>query len=74
MFSIKLSRGYNENSFREDLKSLYDRLGSENKEIMFLLSDQHIAEESFLELVNNMLTSGLSLSLSHFPSIVCLNL
>ncbi|VTJ57208.1 Hypothetical predicted protein [Marmota monax] len=58
VFEILLSRGYSENSFREDLKSLYMKLGLENKTVMFLFTDAHVAEEGFLELINNMLTSG----------------
>ncbi|NWI34931.1 DYH10 protein, partial [Sula dactylatra] len=59
VFEIILSRGYGENSFREDLKNLYQKLGIENKSTVFLFTDAHVAEESFLELVNNMLTSGM---------------
>ncbi|NXF29028.1 DYH10 protein, partial [Nyctibius bracteatus] len=58
VFEIILSRGYGENNFREDLKNLYQKLGIENKSIVFLFTDAHVAEESFLELINNMLTSG----------------
>uniref|UniRef100_A0A8C9FH70 Dynein axonemal heavy chain 10 n=1 Tax=Pavo cristatus TaxID=9049 RepID=A0A8C9FH70_PAVCR len=59
VFEIILTRGYRENNFREDLKSLYQKLGIENKLIVFLFTDGHVAEESFLELINNMLTSGM---------------
>ncbi|NXA03996.1 DYH10 protein, partial [Sapayoa aenigma] len=59
IFEIVLSRGYGENNFREDLKSLYQRLGVGNKSTVFLFTDGHVAEESFLELINNMLTSGM---------------
>ena len=59
VFEIKLSRGYSEQSFREDLKVLYGRLGIENRRVVFLFGDQHVAEEGFLELINNMLTSGM---------------
>ncbi|XP_072207474.1 dynein axonemal heavy chain 10 [Excalfactoria chinensis] len=59
VFEITLTRGYRENNFREDLKSLYQKLGIENKSIVFLFTDGHVAEESFLELINNMLTSGM---------------
>lgn len=59
IFEIKLSRGYNEQSFRDDIKVLYNKLGIENKKIVFLFGDQHVAEEGFLELINNMLTSGM---------------
>ncbi|NWH62016.1 DYH10 protein, partial [Geococcyx californianus] len=59
VFEIVLSREYGENNFREDLKKLYQKLGIENKSIVFLFTDAHVAEESFLELINNMLTSGI---------------
>ncbi|XP_064889438.1 dynein axonemal heavy chain 10 isoform X2 [Columba livia] len=59
VFEIILNRGYGESSFREDLKNLYRKLGIENKSMVFLFTDSHVAEESFLELVNNMLTAGM---------------
>uniref|UniRef100_A0ABI7Z6S1 Dynein axonemal heavy chain 10 n=2 Tax=Felis catus TaxID=9685 RepID=A0ABI7Z6S1_FELCA len=59
VFEILLSRGYSENNFREDLKNLYLKLGTENKRMIFLFTDAHVAEEGFLELINNMLTSGI---------------
>ncbi|XP_043835576.1 dynein axonemal heavy chain 10 [Dromiciops gliroides] len=59
VFEIVLSRGYSETNFREDLKSLYIKLGIENKLMIFLFTDAHVAEEGFLELINNMLTSGI---------------
>ncbi len=59
VFEITLTRGYDEAAFREDLKRLYGMLGSENKRIMFLFTDAHVADEGFLELINNMLTSGM---------------
>ena len=45
VFEIQLSRGYNESSFRDDLKNLYNKLGIENKKVVFLFTDQHVAEE-----------------------------
>uniref|UniRef100_A0A8C3NCR8 Dynein-1, subspecies f n=1 Tax=Geospiza parvula TaxID=87175 RepID=A0A8C3NCR8_GEOPR len=59
VFEIILSRGYGQNNFREDLKSLYEKLGIYDKSVVFLFTDGHVAEESFLELINNMLTSGM---------------
>lgn len=58
VFEITLTRGYDEAAFREDLKRLYTMLGSEGKRVVFLFTDSHVADESFLELINNMLTSG----------------
>ena len=48
IFEIKLSRDYNEQNFRDDLKILYDKLGIENRNIVFLFGDQHVAEDGFL--------------------------
>jgi len=59
VFEITLTRGYDEVSFREDVKKLYAALGQENKKMMFLFTDSHVADEGFLELINNMLTSGM---------------
>lgn len=59
VFEIKLNRNYSESSFRDDLKILYNKLGMENKKVVFMFGDQHVAEEGFLELINNMLTSGM---------------
>ncbi|NWU99300.1 DYH10 protein, partial [Upupa epops] len=59
VFEIILSRGYRESNFREDLRRLYQKLGIENKSMIFLFTDAHVADESFLELINNMLTSGM---------------
>ena len=59
VFEITLSRGYGETEFREDLKTLYHKLGLENKKMVFLFTDAHVAQEGFLELINNMLTSGM---------------
>uniref|UniRef100_UPI0037E7F8F2 dynein axonemal heavy chain 10 n=1 Tax=Semicossyphus pulcher TaxID=241346 RepID=UPI0037E7F8F2 len=59
VFEITLSRGYSESNLRDDLKTLYLKLGIENKKTVFLFTDAHVAEEGFLELINNMLTSGI---------------
>ena len=57
VFTITLTRGYNEALFRDDLKTLYGMLATQA--VAFFFSDAHVAEEGFLELVNNMLTSGM---------------
>lgn len=57
VFEITLSRGYGESEFREHLKSLYSELGM-GKPTVFMFTDGHVVQESFLELINNMLTSG----------------
>ncbi|KAF8560792.1 hypothetical protein P879_08220 [Paragonimus westermani] len=59
LFEIHLCRGYGEREFRDELKTLFLRLGMENKPTVFLFTDQHVVEEGFLELLNNMLTAGM---------------
>ncbi|KAK3269901.1 Dynein heavy chain cytoplasmic, partial [Cymbomonas tetramitiformis] len=58
VFEITLTRGYDEVMFRDDLKKLYGFLG-EDKKVVFLFTDSHVVDEGFLELINNMLTSGM---------------
>ena len=41
-----------------DLKRLYFAAGVENKETVFLFMDTQVIEESFLEDINNILSSG----------------
>ncbi|CAH8459226.1 unnamed protein product [Dicrocoelium dendriticum] len=57
-FEITLRRGYNETEFREDLKTLYTNMSEDKVDHMFLVCEEHIRDESFLELINNMLTTG----------------
>uniref|UniRef100_A0A7N8YMF0 Dynein, axonemal, heavy chain 6 n=1 Tax=Mastacembelus armatus TaxID=205130 RepID=A0A7N8YMF0_9TELE len=57
-FEIELSRGYNYDSFHEDLRRLYKMAGVEGKDMVFLFTDTQIVVEEFLEDINNMLNSG----------------
>ncbi|XP_029367943.1 dynein heavy chain 6, axonemal [Echeneis naucrates] len=57
-FEIELSRGYNYDSFHEDLRQLYKMAGVEGKDMVFLFTDTQIVVEEFLEDINNMLNSG----------------
>ncbi|SPP80284.1 dynein heavy chain 10, axonemal [Drosophila guanche] len=58
VFEITISRGYNEAAFREDLKVLYTLAGVKRKKVVFLFTAAQVAEEGFLELINNILTVG----------------
>lgn len=44
--------------FREDLKGLYKLAGGANKPTVFLFDETQIVMETFVEDVNNILTSG----------------
>ena len=58
VFEITLTRGYNDTSFREDLKKLYNVLGVQNRKTMFLFTDNHVSRGRIFESINNMLTTG----------------
>jgi dynein heavy chain len=45
VFQITLSRGYNETSFKEDLKKLYNLLGIDKKPTVFLFTAAQVADE-----------------------------
>ncbi|KAA0188249.1 Dynein heavy chain axonemal, partial [Fasciolopsis buskii] len=57
-FQIEVTKHYRKQEFREDLKQMYWQAGVENKPTLFLFTDTQVVEESFLEDINNMLSSG----------------
>lgn len=57
-YQIAVTKQYGVPEFREDLKTLYSIAGVENKPTSFLFNDTQAVEEQFLEIVNNMLSTG----------------
>jgi dynein heavy chain len=57
-FEIQLAKNYGVPEFREDIRKLFDTAGVDDKPIVFLLSDAQIVQESFLEDINGILSSG----------------
>ena len=58
LFTIEITKNYRQIEFHENLRDLYYKTGVENKATVFLFSDTQIKEESFLEDINNILSSG----------------
>ena len=58
VFQIEVTRHYRLQEFREDLTKLYFLAGVENKPSVFLFNDTQVVDESFLEDINNILSSG----------------
>ncbi|XP_021031708.1 dynein heavy chain 2, axonemal [Mus caroli] len=57
-FQIEVTKHYRKQEFRDDIKRLYRQAGVELQTTSFLFVDTQIADESFLEDINNILSSG----------------
>lgn len=58
VYQIQLRKGYSLADLKSDLNVLYIKVGVKNFPMMFLLTDAQVADESFLVLINDMLSSG----------------
>lgn len=58
VYQIEVTKKYKTSEFREDLKVLYGMVGVENKPTVFIFNDTQVAEENFMEILNNMLSVG----------------
>ncbi|KAF5308522.1 hypothetical protein FQR65_LT06187 [Abscondita terminalis] len=57
-FQISVTKNYKVPEFKEDLKILYALTGVEGKATTFLFNDTQVTQEQFLEIINNMLSTG----------------
>jgi len=58
MFAIEINKTYAIGDFREDLKRLYFQTGVRDQPTSFLFNDTQIVNEMFLEIINNILSTG----------------
>ena len=58
LFQIEISKNYTTVEWRDDLKRLLLKAGSEGKQTVFLFSDNQIKDESFVEDINMILNTG----------------
>ncbi|XP_050512273.1 dynein axonemal heavy chain 3 isoform X2 [Diabrotica virgifera virgifera] len=58
IFEIEITRTYSTSEWREDLKKLLTKAGTEGKPILFLFADTQIADEGFIEDINTILNTG----------------
>jgi dynein heavy chain len=59
VFSIELSKNYDFNAWRDDMKTkLFMGCGVDQKQTVFLFSDTQISNEAFVEDINNILNNG----------------
>lgn len=57
LYQIQMHKGYNIVDLRTDLNGLYQKAALKNIPTMFLITDTHVLDESFLVVVNDMLAS-----------------
>jgi dynein heavy chain len=58
IFQITPGRNYSVNDFLTDIRELYRIAGVLNKKTTFIFTDNEVKQESFLEFINNILTTG----------------
>ncbi|XP_055696351.1 dynein axonemal heavy chain 10 [Lutzomyia longipalpis] len=58
LFKIVIDRNYSENTFRSDLKRLYQQLATKSRKTVFMLTENELLHDSFLEHIHNILTTG----------------
>lgn len=58
MFAIELTKTYGLVDFKDDLKRLYYQTGVKDLPTSFLFNDTQAVNEKFLEIINNILSTG----------------
>ncbi|KAI3380917.1 hypothetical protein SNEBB_002522 [Seison nebaliae] len=58
IFQIEITKNYSKNDWRDDIKRLFLKSGSEGKQTTFLFSDTQVKSESFIEDINLILNTA----------------
>ncbi|WAQ96862.1 DYH3-like protein [Mya arenaria] len=58
LYQIEITRNYTASEWREDIKKLFLKTGSEGKQTVFLFADTQIKDESFMEDISMILNTG----------------
>ncbi|CAD5122382.1 DgyrCDS10813 [Dimorphilus gyrociliatus] len=58
LFQIEITKNYSISDWRDDIKRLLLKAGTEGKQIVFLFSDNQIKNESFMEDISMILNTG----------------
>jgi dynein heavy chain len=53
-----LTKTYNDNNLKDDVKNLYTEAGPKGNSVTFILTDAEVKTETFLEAINSMLATG----------------
>ncbi|KAL9923028.1 dynein heavy chain 2, axonemal kl-2 [Glossina fuscipes fuscipes] len=58
VFRIEVTKKYKTPDFKKDLKNLYKTTGVKQRPTIFIFSGEQVVESTFLEIINNMLSTG----------------
>lgn len=57
-FQLALTKGYGVNELKVDLAACFVKAGVKGQGVMFLMTDSQVADEKFLVLINDLLSTG----------------
>ena len=58
LFQITISKSYSMTNLMDDLRTMYKACGKAGTKMTFLFTESEIKEESFMEVINSILTTG----------------
>lgn len=58
IYQIVITKNFQEKDLKEELKMVYDLAGHQGKKTTFIMTDQEVKKEDFLEYINMLLSTG----------------